>query len=150
MYGTLASGERHRVALPTLRPAPPPTCGAANKAAAAERATEGVTAGEGDAADGIAGDPAAAMANESALQEPSDFEDGDAAVGTLLEDGWWVKARMEARAESAVESRLPTGLGTRAAVVGAVESAGPRYLCCRGAGRKVEYCYRSNLEGRVL
>jgi hypothetical protein len=50
--------------------------------------------------------------------------DGDAAgdrlIGTMLEDGWWVKAR------------TVDGEGGQPA----------RYLCCRGAGRQVEYSYR--------
>ena len=45
---------------------------------------------------------------------------GDPLVGIELEEGWWTKARMR-----------PVAAGVF-----------PHYLCCRGAGRRVEYEYR--------
>ncbi|KAL1503822.1 hypothetical protein AB1Y20_012289 [Prymnesium parvum] len=47
----------------------------------------------------------------------ADGEGGDPHVGVELEDGWWVKARL-----------CEEGAG-----------GGARYVCCRGAGREVEY-----------
>ena len=44
---------------------------------------------------------------------------GDWLVGTELADGWWVKAR----------TAPPPGVAAQ-------------YLCCRGAGRRVEYQYK--------
>ena len=44
---------------------------------------------------------------------------GDPLVGIELEEGWWAKTRTVA------------------------EGAADEYVCCRGAGRRVEYQYRS-------
>ena len=41
--------------------------------------------------------------------------EADVLIGTQIEGGWWVKARL-------------------------ANEARPRYLCCRGSGRVVEYC----------
>eukprot|EP00962_Isochrysis_galbana_P014175 scaffold4036_cov115-Isochrysis_galbana.AAC.8 len=106
IYGVLATGERHAALL-----APPAAAGAQPVPTAAA----GVSVGDASAGSFLS------ILASLCRGRPSGGDAGDdRLIGTMLEDGWWVKARTVA------------GEGGQPA----------RYLCCRGAGRQVEYTYR--------
>jgi len=95
-----------------------------------------------------AGDPASGVGAPGGILSAAALEAGDSVIGTLLDDGWWVKAKtVDGEGEGGggeMDGQIPMGR----AVPGARIPAGgtpSRYLCCRGAGRRVEYSYRCGM-----